>query len=254
MQLSVTTAMTQPSALSLFKQRQERQPNQPLEASVADSFKPSTATAQSRSGANGKISFASFVTGSLLFLTACGQQAVKETTPVVQKTVAAEVAPIVEKQTEKAASTAEKELTPDLIAVIVKRVDGIQADSSIQPISFEPPPTPKNEASVADFVNPRGLSKEKRIEIGSGIIKASKCKEQNGSWLYTLDPNQNAIASYPTKEGCKLGVFRTADTVIIRGRVEMPPDSSVVLKKLINTSEDQGYVLQVNQAPGLTKP
>lgn len=188
MQLSVTTAMTQPSTLSPFKQRQERQPNQPLEASVADSFTPSTA--QSRSGANGKINFASFVASSLLLLTACGQQAVKEAAPVVRETLEAKVAPVLENEIKDTAPVVKQK-----VVNVLEQVRKIKEDTSIEPI---------NVISTANGLADESLNPPiPNVKLGERVIQALECKKTSDGKYTLLFPNVGKpLQKAMTQEGC----------------------------------------------------
>ena len=113
MQVPVATAMGNLYPVSQFKQLREwQQPKQPLEAPVTDSFTPSTATAQARSGASWKKPLAILMTFSSLGLTACGEQAEKaasKVTPATETAIArtlATVAPDVENKAPLVVETA----------------------------------------------------------------------------------------------------------------------------------------------------
>ncbi|MCS6267714.1 MAG: hypothetical protein H2174_09135 [Vampirovibrio sp.] len=201
MQVSVATAMG-----NLYPVSQSKlgsfQPQQQLEASVADSFTPSTPTAQARSGMNFKKGVAAFVTSSLFLLGGCGQQVVEKVTPTAEKTV------------EK---TAAAELSTQ---AIMKRILTIR-DSAITPIKVKLPQGRENGATMSKPVNVSSLTNQQRINIADSIIKASNCKANNVAGVetryYTLGDNDKVINSYPTLTECGKAVYTIASQIVEKG-------------------------------------
>ena len=197
--------------------------------------------AQSRNWVNFR-KFAPLV-GLLAILTGCGEKVLEKASSTIEKQVSPEVTPTTEKKSKP-------ETSGEILATEnIRKIESSDLYKQVEPMTVKLPEQGVNESTTSTSPSLKSFMSEQKKEIGYAVLKALSCVPENGASYKLTFRKGNPLVTVPSLEVCQSERIKIAETLANRGSTTFT-DTILDLQQTNGSTGSNGIFVNLIQGPG----